>query len=36
MDKKPWLTSVIMSCPESFFSKGLQWLFAGKIPGKPE
>jgi hypothetical protein len=36
MDKEPWPTSVIPACPESFFSKGLQRLFAGKIPDKPE
>jgi hypothetical protein len=36
MDKEPWPTSVIPACPESFFSAGLQMLFARKIPDKPE
>jgi len=35
-DKEPWLTSVIPACPESFFSAGLETLFARKIPDKPE
>jgi hypothetical protein len=36
MDKETWLISVIPACPESFFSAGLERLFAKKIPDKPE